>query len=204
MHKRSKLLLVGLASAMLLALAVSSASASRLSVNEQSWRVVWTPLSFSAGGNVVRCNVTLEGSFHYRTIVKSVGSLIGFITRAIANTCTGGSATVLTNTLPWHVQYGGFTGTLPNIATVRLSLIGASFNVRPSGLVACLARSTTENPARGIATVSGGTITKLTAEEGATIPLNGFLCEFAGEGTFSGESSSVTKLGGGSLTVRLI
>jgi len=90
---------------MILALAVSGTSARNLSVTEQSLRVVWTPIEFVAGGRSARCNLTLEGSFHYRTIVKREGALSGFITRAILNTSSGGSATVLTNTLPWHLTY---------------------------------------------------------------------------------------------------
>jgi hypothetical protein len=206
MHKRSKLLLVGLAAAMLLSMAVGNASARNLSLNEQSFRAVWTPLEFVAGGNTVKCNVTLEGSFHYRTIVKRADALIGFITRAIANTCTGGSATVLTATLPWHLPYEGFSGTLPNITDIRIKLVGASFNVFPTGAPrACLARTTTANPARGIANVgAGGRVTNLQAEPGASIPLEEFFCAFAGEGRFIGTTSSLTKLGGGDLFVRLI
>lgn len=204
MHKRSKPIFAGLAAAMLMALAVDSASARNLSVNEQSIRAVWTPITFAAGGNSARCNLTLEGSFHYRTLVKRESALAGFITRAIITTCTGASATVLTATLPWHLTYNGFTGTLPNITTLRLNIIGVSFNVRPEGSVACLARSTAANPARAIATLGvGGSVTGLRADETAQIPLEGFFCSFAGEGSFVG-TGSPSALGGGSLVVRLI
>jgi len=203
MRRSLQLMLITCAAAGLLALAVGSSSARSLSVNEQSDRIVWTPIEFIAGANSVRCNLTLEGSFHYRVSAKTVGSLSGFITRAIVNTCTGGSVTVLVPTFPWHTVYRGFTGTLPNITGVRLDLVGFAFSVRPTGLVACLARSTTENPGRGIVNISRGTATSIRSDETATIPLNGFLCEFAGEGSFSG-TATITKLGGGSLTVTLI
>jgi hypothetical protein len=78
--------------------------------------------------------------------------------------------------------------------------------VYPTGAPrACLARSTTANPIAAIASVgAGGGITNLALEEGAAIPLEEFFCAFAGEGRFSGTTSSTTKLGGGSAFVRLI
>jgi len=204
MRRRSSSIVAALAATMLLGLAVSDATARNLSVNEQSFRWAWTPITFAFGGNTVRCNLTFEGSFHYRTMAKSIGSLIGFVTRAILNTCTGGSATILTLSLPWHVRYGGFTGTLPNITTVRSSVTGISFNFRPTGLGACLAQSTAENPARFIAILTAGVITGVMAEEGSRIPLRGFLCEFAEEMSFAGTSSIATTLGGPALSLRLI
>jgi len=204
MHKRSKLVLAALAAAMLLALAVGSTSARNLSVNEQSLRVVWTPAEFIAGGRTARCNLTLEGRFHYRTIVKREGALTGFINSVIANTCSGGSTTILTSTLPWHLTYGGFTGTLPNITGVRMTVIGISFTVRPEGSIACLARSTAENPARSIANLgAGGSVTGLRADETAIIPLEGFFCAFGGSGSFRG-TGTVSTPGGGSTRVTLI
>jgi hypothetical protein len=205
MRKSSKLLFAGLTAAIVLSMAVASASANRLVVNEKSYRIVWSPLRFIAGGNTVSCNVTLEGSFHSATIRKVERALIGHVTRASVNTCTGGSATVLNATLPWHVQYNGFTGTLPRITGVLLKLVGASFQVQPSGSLACLAATTEERPAKGIAGVEAGTVTELTAEAAAEIPLRGGggLCAFAGGGHFEG-TGTVTKLGGGSLTIKLI
>jgi len=205
MHNRSKLVLAGLAAAMLLSLGVSSASARNLSLSEQGSRIVWTPLEFIAGGRTVRCNVTLDSRFHYRTIVKREGALVGFVNNATVNTCVGGSATVLSSTLPWHITYNGFSGTLPNITAIRLNQIGTSFNIRPDGTIACLARSTAENPAKGIAEIgAGGAITGLRADETVTIPLEGFFCSFAGEGAFRGRGVVTAAVGGGSVFVRLI
>jgi hypothetical protein len=202
--KHSKLALTGLAASMFLALAVSSTSARNLRVTERSLRVVWMPIEFLAAGKTARCNLTLEGSFHYRTIVKREGALSGFITRAILNTCSGGSATVLTNTLPWHLTYNGFTGTLPNITGVSISIIGVSFLARPEGSIACLARSTAENPVRAIANIgAGGSVTGLRADETASIPLEGFFCAFGGEASFRG-TGTVSALGGGSARITLI
>jgi hypothetical protein len=70
-----------LAASLLLAGAVSSASARIISSSNQNIRVTWASLEFS-GSVTIRCPVTFEGSFHARTIAKVARSLIGFVTRA--------------------------------------------------------------------------------------------------------------------------
>jgi len=129
MHTRSKLALAGLAATLLMAFAVNSASANHLSVSSQNFRLVWTALTFFGEGtgsteNTIICPVTLEGSFHSSTLAKVIGALIGHVTRAtvVGTSCTGGRATILQETLPWHVTYEGFSGTLPRITAVRLLL----------------------------------------------------------------------------------
>jgi hypothetical protein len=79
-------------------------------------------------------------------MAKVAGSLIGYITRADLGICQAGTATVLTSTLPWHVRYSGFRGTLPEINRIFTHIIGASWRVRESGGIACLARSSTSEP----------------------------------------------------------
>jgi hypothetical protein len=103
-----------LASALLLAAAASSATARSLSVSNQNIRVTWSSLEF-VSGVTLRCRVTLEGSLHSRTITKRLGTLIGAITRATFDerNCTNGTLRPRTETLPWHITYEGFTGTLP-------------------------------------------------------------------------------------------
>jgi len=206
MRKSSKLLFASLTAALLLATAVGTSSANRLSINERSYTIRWTALRFIAAGNTVTCSVTLEGSFHSATIRKIERLLVGHITRASVAGCSGGSATVLRESLPWHVQYAGFTGRLPAIATVKLLLVGAAFQVQPSGNLACLARTSEARPAVGIAGIEeAGGVTELAAEVGAEIPLEGSggLCRFAGAGHFEG-TGTPTKLGGGALVIRLI
>jgi hypothetical protein len=206
MHTHSTCTLAGLAAVLLLSLAVSNASARNISLNEQSFRAVWTPFSRIAAGRTIRCNVTLEASFHYRTFVKRLGALVGLVTRAIANSCNGGSATVLAASLPWHIAYGGFAGTLPDITLLLFNVISYSANLFPTGAPrACLARSTAANPVVLRANVgAGGRMTSITADETAQIPLEEFFCAFAGTASFSGTTSSVTHLGGGEIVVRLI
>src|SRR5215218_2592066 len=133
MRTSVKLILTALAASLLLAAAVSTASAARLSTSNQNLRLTFTSLEFEGSEITIRCQVTLEGSFHTRTIAKVAEALTGAVTKAIvkSETCTGGrgaafngvetyNGTTTPNTLPWHVQYKGFTGTLPNIETLRL------------------------------------------------------------------------------------
>ena len=60
--------------------------------------------------------------------------------------CASGSATLLTETLPWHVQYASFAGTLPNITAVRYNIIGFARRIREIIGLTCLFRSTTAEP----------------------------------------------------------
>jgi hypothetical protein len=217
MHTRTKLVLGALAAAMLLAFAVGTASANRLSISEKSFLIRWSPLTLaSTAGSSIECSVTLDGSFHSNTIVKTVGSLIGYINAAtIAGSsgngreavCAGGTATVLRETFPWHVRYNGFTGTLPRITAVNLLLIGASFRVDPTGSFepACLARTTEATPSRGITNIgASGEITGLEADPSALIPLSGgFGCSIA-EGRFSGRGTVQNAANTANITIRLI
>jgi hypothetical protein len=143
MRTRSKLILAGLTASLLMGLAVSSATAGRLSVSNTRYRVTWATLTFfSLESEVtIRCPVTLEGSFHSATIRKTPRALIGAVTRAIVNggepPCIGGRATILQESLPWHITYESFRGTLPRIEEITLLLRRYEFRIEP-GLIACL------------------------------------------------------------------
>lgn len=215
MRTRSKLLLTALTAAFVMAATVGSASARNLSISEQRFRAVWTPLSFTALGGLiqVRCNVTLTGSFHYRTIVKSRGALIGYVTDArLTRPCTGGEAWILngseraTNSLPWHIQYDSFRGTLPRIEGVRLALVGAAFLLIAAGNE-CLYQSTSASPAFGIINLNTttGAATSLAADNASSIPRSATLSGICpASGSFAGTTSSLTDGEGGVPTVRLI
>jgi hypothetical protein len=192
MRTRSKLLLAGLGAALLIAFAVNTAAANRLSIDDQDFDIIWSPLSFAAGGTVTRCNVTLLGSFHSAVISKTAGLLIGHITHGSVEGCNpGASATILSETLPWHVRYASFGGSLPSISSVTLHLVGARFRVDPDGLPACLAGTTAGQPGVGIAEISGGTVTGLRADENAEIDLEdeSFICSIGGSAQFSGNGA---------------
>jgi hypothetical protein len=124
MRTRSRLILAGVAASLALGLAVSAASAGRLSTSNARFRAVWAALNMGSFDNEIsiRCPITLEGSFHSATIRKTPGALMGAITKAVVNgaepPCTGGRLTILQESLPWHVTYASFRGTLPRIEEI--------------------------------------------------------------------------------------
>jgi hypothetical protein len=125
MRTHSKLMLVGLGATLLLALNISTASARTLSVSSQNFRGTFNDLEFRVGESTRDdCRVTLEGSLHARTIAKVAGALLGYITRVQTGQCNLGT-TILTSTLPWHVRYESFSGTLPNITLLVVRVRGA-------------------------------------------------------------------------------
>lgn len=203
MRTRSKLLLAGLTATLLLATAVASATAGRLSVSSRNFTITWASLNLSTTGGTgpIRCPATLSGTFHSATISKVNGALVGSVNRGSINTtgCTGGRATVNQEALPWHVRYRAFRGTLPTITGLDLGLVGGKFTTEAAGLT-CTSQTSATNPLVGVVDLSRGTVTSLTPDSSATIPLRStFLCSFAGNGAFSGTSTSVS-----ALTVTLI
>src|SRR5262245_55820756 len=103
-----KLLLATFTAALLLA-AVTTASGTRIaSKAQQTFRATWRALRFINLSGTVECAVTLEGSFHSKTYSKVAELLIGYVSRAFVNACTGGSVIFLTTSLPWHIRYDGF------------------------------------------------------------------------------------------------
>jgi hypothetical protein len=133
-----------------MAVGSGAASARMFSLSATNFRARWSSMAFSEGPTGIRvsCAVTIEGSYHSRTIQKVAGTLIGYVTRAVlnGNTCTGGRATVLAETLPWHIAYDSFIGTLPNITEIRIRMIGESYRIEPSAGFTCLMRTTTATP----------------------------------------------------------
>jgi hypothetical protein len=182
MRTSVKLILTALAASLLLSAMVSTASARNLSVSNQNIRATWTLLEFAVSREVsVRCQVTLEGSFHTRTIAKVADALIGAITRAIVKqeACREGTGsafngveryngTTTPNTLPWHITYRSFRGTLPNIESIRIALSRFRFGIRDSfGL--CTGQYGNESDAvqADAAREAGGGISSLTPVEGS-------------------------------------
>lgn len=213
MRKSMRLGLTVMVAMVALAAMVANASATHLSISSQRFRIIWTSLLFenTARAGQVLCPVTLEGTFHSATIAKTVGSLIGYITRASVRgerpPCTGGTATILQASLPWHITYEGFVGTLPRLEGVQLLLVGAAFQVHIEGSLTCLARTEVRHPAFATANVeSGGRVIGLTPEEGHTIPLTegSFGCPLA-QGLFKREGvGTVSTETGGAISVTLI
>jgi len=204
-------LVAGLAAAFILAAGLGTASARNLSATHQSLRATWAGLELTNSINTVtvRCPVTLEGSFHSRTIAKVANSLTGYITRAVLNSgaCTNGRSTLLVETLPWHLTYEGFTGTLPSIATIRFLLIRVAFDIE-DGTNVCLMVTTSEEPASGIAVLGvGGVVNGLRVDETRRIRLRngpgGLFCGL-GNGSLRG-TGGLTVLGtSNSVSITLI
>jgi hypothetical protein len=207
---RSKVMLSGLTAGIVMALAVGGASANRLSLGTPGWEVKWSGFEFIVAGSTVRCPVTLQGSFHSRTIAKTAGLLIGHMTRAsvkgsnAVGACTGGTMTLLTATLPWHVAYEFLVGALPNIQGLGFSLIGLSVQ---GGSLSCLARTTETEPVHVTVSLSGGRATELTVDPWSEIALTGpgGFCAFGGQGALGGTSRPLTRLNSTStITITLI
>ena len=195
--KLRKLILATVGATVLLGALVSSASARNISVSNQFIQSQWRRVTFEAIGIRIVCEVHLEGSLHRRTLAKRVGSLIGCITQAELQRdldpdgCETGFATILRETLPWHVRYLGFAGTLPNITQIIVNVIRAAFQVQEAGGgPLCLATTTEARPATGTFNREVGTRILTTAIIGGTIPTN---CLF--NGTLSSEPAPVFLLG---------
>jgi hypothetical protein len=188
MLNRARVISAVLTAALLLAFAACSAAGNRLSYSNKEFRIVWSSLTFSesGGGLPITCHVTLEGSFHERTFAKTPGALSAFITSATIGVCQEGNATILGASLPWHVTYQSFSGTLPSITGVRYALIGAAFQVEPGLGILCLARTTVTSPAAGNARRdANGRITSLGTDSTLAIPVTGSP-ECPRSGIFSG------------------
>ena len=168
----------------------STATAGRLSVSEQLFTATYSTWEIGGPFGTFRCALTLEGSLHSRSIAKVANTLIGNITFARLGTCSNGSATVLTETLPWHTTYVSFGGTLPSIERITTNVIGFAFRIR-EGASNCLWRSTAGEPARVIYGITGGTLSS--AELGGSIR-SGAEC-LGVRGTLRGRSNSITAAG---------
>lgn len=187
MRRQIHTLLTALSAAAVLAAAVTSASAGRLSIRSSSIRAVWSSLNMTntVTAGTVRCPVTLEGSFFSASIRKIVTALVGRVTTAKLNNgaCTGGNATLLQEALPWRVAYGQYLGVLPSPNGIRFELYGLSVIVTTGGNT-CRATSSIGAPAGVIAELFlSGQVHSLRADEIFGIPLTngpgGLFCGLA-------------------------
>jgi hypothetical protein len=149
MRFKGKALLAGVLAATLLSALSASSSARNFSLSNASWTSVYG-IEVAGGFGRVRCpSLTLSGSFHSRTLAKVRESLVGYVTSAGGNGFCSGllSVRVLTERLPWHVRYIGFSGLLPNISSAGWQIIGFEYLVTETAFgIRCLLRSTTAQP----------------------------------------------------------
>jgi hypothetical protein len=215
MHKRTSIILGALIAALALSAAVGTANARRLATSEQSFLAHFRELTFESSGINLVCAVSIEGSFHSRTISKVQNSLIGYISEVrVKRPCSGGEAWALTaqegrtESLPWHILYERFIGALPNITGIELTLDNAAFLVSlPAVSSECLYQATTASPMRGIINrEAGGKATGLRVNEASRIPLNrvlrGIFCPSSG--TLKGNAIVGTQVGYREITITLV
>lgn len=200
----SKAVVAVAAATALLSVFVGGASARRLSISSQTWRTSFARFRWDSGFVRTICPMTLEGSLHSRTIQKVRGALVGYLTSVTRGTCSFNEATVLRETLPWHVQYGSFGGFLPTFSSLTLNVVGFSIRGREVGTgVTCLSNPSTAETPVGLtfAREARGASTEVTVT-GEVI--TGVEC-IGAIGRYDGSSSSVTALNSASrITLTLI
>jgi hypothetical protein len=190
MLRKAPAVLAGCLATLFMALAVGPAQARNLSLSNQTIRMTFNNLELVAEGlSTMTCHVTLEGSFHTRTFAKVAGALVGYLTRATTGSCNN-PVTILTATLPWHVRYEGFSGTLPNITLIIARISGAAFSLEPGVGIRCLA--TAELRLRAVRNVTTQELTGIEVPL-QNVPLTGAFCPSEGS-LRSRENGSVTIL----------
>ncbi|HEV7774717.1 MAG TPA: hypothetical protein VGO48_15660 [Conexibacter sp.] len=197
--KLGKLLLAIVGATVLLGALVSSASAGRLSNSSLTLNATYARMDFRGGLGTVECEVITNETLHTRTIAKVTLLLMGYITAANVNRCVRGGATFLRDTLPWHVRYSSFAGTLPNITGIAKRVIGFSLRAtEPVFGISCLSRTTPEQPLIQTTNLTGGTITTLVV--GGSISCNpGSILS-----SISGSTPTVVDASGARVTITLI
>jgi hypothetical protein len=184
-----KPLLASLGATLLLGMLVGSTSARTLSMSSQTFSVSFSRLNFTGGFGTVECSVALGGSWHSRTLGKSVGSLVGYITSGNVSFCARGGGTILRETLPWHVRYSSFAGTLPNIVGIAFKT-DTRFRIRePAFGLTCLFASTPEQQAGLTFSLVGGVIAR--ADRSGTVSSSDCL---GLQATLSGSETNVSRI----------
>ncbi|HEV7771758.1 MAG TPA: hypothetical protein VGO48_00565 [Conexibacter sp.] len=202
MPTRLRVIVTAVTATVLLAALTSGASARNLSITNQQIRSTFRSLEFSIEGvGTNRCELTLEGSLHARTIAKVVDTLLGYITRVTTAGCT--LTTAILN-LPWHVRYRGFSGTLPDITLLMVRVNRFSFSFGALGFM-CLAEPNLEY---NLDREPGGRITEIRMTAIPSMPVRsggGFGCP-ASTGSFGAPNNGTVTLLGNSndISVTLI
>jgi hypothetical protein len=186
-----KLLLAAIGATAVFAVLTATATARSLSSTSQFVRAQFRELDFEGAFGHTMCQVTIEGSLHSRTIAKVRDSLLGYVTAAGIGPCSVGKATMLTETLPWHITY---------ITSGRFRVIGASHRVITPIGENCLARSTAEAPVIVVTNIGAGGVVNSANIEGSGIPTS---CFFSGRDR--SDSGVITVLNSFTrITIRLI
>jgi len=174
----------------ILMLCTSAAFAGRFQFSNATsttfWRATWSSLELRGGFGTVNCTLTLEGNLHSNTMTKTPSTLIGYVRVARTNGCGSFGGTILSETLPWHLQYESFTGTLPSIASLSFKIIGFSLKIRePTFGITCLYTTPAEGPMRETLNREAGGVVR-----SATIFASLNTREGCGSTTLSGTSAT--------------
>jgi hypothetical protein len=122
---------------LLLTLLAGSATANRLSISSgRSFEATGT-LGFEGGLGLIRCPVTLRGTFIAGTMVKRAGTNFRSAEYSIGS-CEGSEFTILNRSLT--LAYDSFTGTLPTIRSLTLRVEGFEVRLNYSAIFRCLYR----------------------------------------------------------------
>jgi hypothetical protein len=98
---------------------------------------------------LLECEVVFTVSLH-RSIAKSAGALAGAVNEWSARNCRYGTVILLSASLPWHITYVSFTGTLPSISSLRLQINNMSLLVNAfGGFARCLYSGNIQLTSRG-------------------------------------------------------
>ncbi len=142
LFKPTHYVLASLIAVIALASFVSSAVAARISTSgsrivlRSLGKMTFEPNIFGFG--MLECRLSLEGTLHNGLLEKVSGILLGYITRASFESCSGGVFATLTENLPWHIRYAAIAGTLPSAVTSLLvMLVGFEFQFE-SAAATCL------------------------------------------------------------------
>lgn len=194
-----------------LAAAASFASAARLSVSATRFSAAFPAWRVAARLRELplieaTCAVTLNGTFHAATFAKVSGALLApVVPGSILASCSGAAATLLTETLPWHLRYGSFSGTLPNMSAIAFELVGLRYLWREPALgLRCLYGGTTSAPVHVIATLERGAIAGLRIDEAQPVPFGGGSEFCPATATFSGAGTMTVQSSATRITVSLI
>jgi len=204
MKARRTILLV-LAATSLLAAGVSTATARRFTFTAQPFKIVWEHFEFARISESVRCEVTLEGTYHSTVFDKTIGAQFGSITRATVERCEGSTLAVLRETLPWGLEYLSFTGSLPIIERIRLRVVGLSMVW--GSFERCLIATTTTSPLviNFERRLARGEVREARIESGNRVRMTGASCFGEREATPLGPEGSMSRPEtGGIFTVSLI
>ncbi|HXE43872.1 MAG TPA: hypothetical protein VN635_01625 [Conexibacter sp.] len=112
----------------------------------------------------ITCEVT--GTLRLNSsIAKTAGAAVGTVTEVTVRNCIGGGVRMLTESIPWRVNYVSFSGTLPNIREVRVEIVSFALLIESLfGTERCLFIGNAQE------TTSGNPINSMVFDETVQLP----------------------------------